>query len=228
MTSILIITMQDDKKTLIQLLSGNKLEQGHVLSPGDTFNFKLFSPDKKHEFELNMKYKYNTTGEGVMEPFSGSSIFYTPQDERDRLHARIAELEAKLVEQDRAAERLVIEVLGPERYDNSPCQAHPYELVYEFVRELEAERDRLERLLGGVRNDMKAASKIIDSLQTEHNKLLEQIEDLQIELTEMRIRYEDYITWSTKVEAERESCKCLDIFVHLRDEIARAALQEGE
>lgn len=31
-------------------------------------------------------------------------------------------------------------VLGEERYGSSPCQAHPFELIVEYVRELEARK----------------------------------------------------------------------------------------
>jgi chromosome segregation ATPase len=46
------------------------------------------------------------------------------------------------------------------------------------LRELEAENERLERLLGGVRNDMAAASKLVDSLQDERDKLRDQVTEI--------------------------------------------------
>ncbi len=45
------------------------------------------------------------------------------------------------------------------------------------LRELEAENERLERLLGGVRNDMAAASKLVDSLQAKLDRLRELVRE---------------------------------------------------
>jgi hypothetical protein len=43
------------------------------------------------------------------------------------------------------AERCAIMILGKEKYEMSPCQAHPFELVNETMKELCAERDALAK-----------------------------------------------------------------------------------
>ena len=50
------------------------------------------------------------------------------------------------------AEKLAIEILGQELYENSPCQAHPYELIAEYTRQFKAENQRLREALRDIMN----------------------------------------------------------------------------
>jgi hypothetical protein len=51
--------------------------------------------------------------------------------------ARAEAAEAKLKQYDTACEAMAIRLLGQEKYDNSPCQAHPMELIEQEFQELQ-------------------------------------------------------------------------------------------
>ena len=44
-------------------------------------------------------------------------------------------------------EKLAIHLLGKEKYDHSPCQAHPYELIAQYVDEQRNESEQMRNLL---------------------------------------------------------------------------------
>ncbi len=71
-------------------------------------------------------------------------------EERDRLEERVEQeirlsrqiaeaAESQLSQEKAAQEAFAIRVLGQEQYDNSPCQAHPLELIEHFLSQ---ERDK--------------------------------------------------------------------------------------
>jgi hypothetical protein len=72
------------------------------------------------------------------------------------------QLQTELAKHKAACEAFAVRVLGQERYDNSPCQAHPLELVELAITELAAvaratrafvtEADRQDLLIGCGRN----------------------------------------------------------------------------
>lgn len=67
-----------------------------------------------------------------------------------------AALRLRLAEVDQANERFAIRVLGQEAYDNSPCQAHPLELVEVEIESLRSRLAEVERTLAdaNARGDM--------------------------------------------------------------------------
>jgi len=70
---------------------------------------------------------------------------YLFADCRGSCCTRLDGLEAALSAEKRAQEALAIRAIGQERYDASPCQAHPLELVeiqLEHLREVVATLDQ--------------------------------------------------------------------------------------
>jgi hypothetical protein len=57
------------------------------------------------------------------------------------------------------SEKLAIHILGQERYDNSPCQAHPYELIAEYVNE-----SKIEAYNKGFKDALYAYSWMVDGV----------------------------------------------------------------
>lgn len=53
-----------------------------------------------------------------------------PKSEREWAAKReIEKLRAEIAKYNHVSEQLAIRILGQEKYDNSPCQAHPLELI---------------------------------------------------------------------------------------------------
>jgi len=67
----------------------------------------------------------------AMVKVSVSNLLNNAADELDRLHAELAQWRT-------STEALAVRIMGQKRYDNSPCQAHPLELVEEYVEGLHA------------------------------------------------------------------------------------------
>ena len=65
-------------------------------------------------------------------------------------------------------EKLALLILGEEEYNNSPCQAHPYELVVHRVRQLEAQLDRY-------RNGYQGSCYACEEVALQNQQLREQI-----------------------------------------------------
>jgi len=99
-------------------------EKGGKLSAS---SMDLYTPDQMRAY-------------GAAEYKRGTEALQAVTAERDALKAGI--------------EKLASEILGPELYANSPCQASDFELVSIYVKGLHKERDaEIERLKGPVPED---------------------------------------------------------------------------
>lgn len=59
--------------------------------------------------------------------------------------------QVELTETKQTEEALAVRVLGKERYDNSPCQAHPLELVEQHIAALRAQNAALLVKIGAAK-----------------------------------------------------------------------------
>lgn len=84
--------------------------------------------------------------EGPPSGVYGESEYTYPATNKGKAEL-IRKLFAALATTKKADETLAISILGEEEYDNSPCQAHPLELLENRVRELEQEASILREAI---------------------------------------------------------------------------------
>lgn len=90
-------------------------------------------------------------------------------------YCRITRAETRLDRYDTACEAMAIRLLGQERYDNSPCQAHSMELIEEEFQKVSLERDTFKRLASEfneelVRRDLNALTESRSKVNTPDQK----------------------------------------------------------
>ena len=72
--------------------------------------------------------------------------------EIESLKAKIEELENREAQGQSSSDAFAIRILGQERFDNSPCQANPLELIEAYILELKAQ---LQHFINSYRNAFK-------------------------------------------------------------------------
>ena len=107
------------------------------------------------------------------------ALGFIPLDKGMDMQDELREVKARLAEADQANERFAIRVLGQEAYDNSPCQAHPLELV-------EVEIESLRSRLAEVEAEHAAFSNNVEQCEAENDALHSRLAEAEMDAARYR------------------------------------------
>ena len=115
------------------------------------------------------------------------------------------DFEKQLQEEKVCQEGVARRILGDEDYENSPCQAHPLQLIEEFTKELKVEIVSLKKQLFELREFLDAPVRF-GVCETCVEKSLLMVDDLQKEIAALRERAEKAEARVRELEGYLKNC----------------------